>query len=134
MLCFVCASWCSTIYLSIDYSFIWLCILYVWLNLLRWVERLKWLQILMLPLLSTISQPLSTRFRSNCFEFEFPCNWFCFPDRALPFPFPNKNIKPKMIEVFSNLFIRNCNVSISSRILCWYAYAVWLFFFFIRKI
>ena len=89
-----------------DYSFASLCIMYVWLNLLRRVLCLKWLHALMFPLLNTASRPLSTCFRSNCFDFDFPCIRFCFPDRALPFPypFPNKNMKMKVVRVFSRSF------------------------------
>ena len=61
---------------------------------------------LMFPLLNTASRPLSTCFRSNCFDFDFPCIRFRFPDRALPFPypFPNKNMKMKVVRVFSRSF------------------------------
>ena len=78
----------GVIYLSTDYSFASLCIMYVWLNLLRRVLRLKWLHALMFPLLNTASRPLSTCFRSNYFDFVFPCIRFRFTDRALPFPYP----------------------------------------------
>ena len=96
----------GAIYLSTDYSFASLCIMYVWLNLLRRVLRLKWLHALMFPLLNTASRPLSTCFRSNYFDFVFPCIRFRFPDRALPFPypFPHKNIKTKVVRVFSRSF------------------------------
>ena len=89
-----------------DYSFASLCIMYVWLNLLRRVLRLKWLHALMFPLLNTASRPLSTCFRSNYFDFVFPCIRFRFPDRALPFPypFPHKNMKTKVVRVFSRSF------------------------------
>ena len=52
------------------------------------------------------SRPLSKCFRSNCTVSDIPHNRFCFPDRAFPFPFlfPNKNIKTKMIKIFSRLF------------------------------
>ena len=61
---------------------------------------------LMFPLLNTASRPLSICFRSNCFDFDFPCIRFRFPDRALPFlyPFPNKNMKMKVVRVFSRSF------------------------------
>ena len=96
----------GAIHLSTDYSFASLCIMYVWLNLLRRVLRLKWLHELMFPLLNTASRPLSTCFRSNYFDFVFPCIRFRFPDRALPFPypFPHKNMKTKVVRVFSRLF------------------------------
>jgi len=96
----------GAIYLSTDYSFASLCIMYVWLNLLRRVLRLKWLHALMFPLLNTASRPLSTCFRSNYFDFVFPCIRFRFPDRALPFPypFPHKNMKTKVVRVFSRSF------------------------------
>ena len=89
-----------------DYSFASLCIMYVWLNLLRRVLCLKWLHALMFPLLNTASRPLSTCFRSNYFDFVFPCIRFRFPDRALPFPypFPHKNMKTKVVRVFSRSF------------------------------
>jgi len=92
----------GAIYLSTDYSFASLCIMYVWLNLLRRVLRLKWLHALMFPLLNTASRPLSTCFRSNYFDFVFPCIRFRFPDRALPFP--HKNMKTKVVRVFSRCF------------------------------
>ena len=96
----------GAIYLSTDYSFASLCIMYVWLNLLRRVLRLKWLHALMFPLLNTASRPLSTCFRSNYFDFVFPCIRFRFPDRALPFPYPlpHKNMKTKVVRVFSRSF------------------------------
>ena len=89
-----------------DYSFASLCVMYVWLNLLRRVLRLKWLHALMFPLLNTASRPLSTCLRSNYFDFIFPCIRFRFPDRALPFPypFPHKNMKTKVVRVFSRSF------------------------------
>ena len=108
----------GAIYLSTDYSFASLCIMYVWLNLLRRVLRLKWLHELMFPLLNTASRPLSTCFRSNYFDFVFPCIRFRFPDRALlfPYPFTHKNMKTKVVRVFSRSFptafipTRNCPV------------------------
>ena len=53
-------------------------------------------------LLNTAARPLSTCIWSNCFDFNFLCNWFRFPDRAPSFP--NKNMKPKVVEVFSQSF------------------------------
>ena len=106
------------------FTYLWIIVLllffimYVWLNLLRRVLRLKWLHELMFPLLNTASRPLSTWFRSNYFDFVFPCIRFRFPDRGLPFPypFPHKNMKTKVVRVFSRSFptafipTRNCPV------------------------
>ena len=69
----------GAIYLSTDYSFASLCIMYVWLNLLRRVLRLKWLHALMFPLLNTASRPLSTCFQSNYFDLIFHVFDFVFP-------------------------------------------------------
>jgi len=74
------------------------------------------------PLLSTGSRPLSTYFRSDCTVSDIPHNRFRFPDRAFPFlfPFPNKNMKTKMVRVFSRpiptAFIPNYRKLVVSRV------------------
>lgn len=77
---------------------------------------------MLFPFLSTVSRSLSTCFRSNCTVFDIPNNRFRFPDRAFPFlfPFPNKNMKTKMVRVFSRpiptAFIPNYRKLVVSRV------------------
>ena len=72
---------------------------YAQLYLLHWVEHLEWLYVSLFSFFIIDSRPLSKCFRSNCTVSDISHNRFRFPDRT--FPFPNKNMKMKMVKVFS---------------------------------